>query len=210
VIKVFVADDHAVVREGIKRIFSEVPDSRISGEAGTGQEVIDAIGQEDVDLLILDIAMPGRDGLDVLRQVKALKPKLPVLILSMFPEEQYALRALKSGASGYVTKDSIPNELVNAVRKVLNGGRYVSSSFSEKLLTEMVSDAKTPLHEELSDREMQILRMIASGKTMHAIASELSLSVKTVYTYRARVLDKMGMKNNMELTHYATKHGLVD
>ncbi len=209
-IKVFVADDHAVVREGIKHIFSEVPDIRISGEAGTGQEVIDAIGREDVDLLILDIAMPGRDGLDVLKHVKTLKPKLPVLILSMFPEEQYALRALKSGASGYMTKESIPHELVKAVRKVLNGGRYVSSSFSEKLLTEMVSDARRPLHEALSDREMQILRMIALGKTMRAIASELSLSIKTVYTYRARVLDKMGMQNNMELTHYATKHGLVD
>jgi DNA-binding NarL/FixJ family response regulator len=135
---------------------------------------------------------------------------MPVLILSMFPEEQYALRALKSGASGYLTKDSIPNELVKAVRKVLKGGNYISSSFSEKLLTEINSNASKPLHETLSDREFQIMRMIASGKTMNEIADELSLSSKTVYTYRSRILEKMGMKNNMEMTHYATKYGLID
>jgi two-component system invasion response regulator UvrY len=209
-IKILVADDHAVVREGIKHIFSELPDLHIAGEASNGQEVLDNIRKQDYDLLLLDIAMPGRDGLEILKEIKAWKPKLPVLILSMFPEEQYALRAIKSGASGYLTKVSIPNELVKAVRKILRGGNYVSSSFSENLLTELASDRKKPLHETLSDREYQIMRMIASGKTINKISDELSLSVKTVYTYRARILEKMGMNNNMELTHYATKHGLID
>jgi len=209
-IKILVADDHAVVREGIKHIFSEIPDINITGEARNGQEVLENIGKQDYDLLLLDIAMPGRDGLEILKEIRMQKPKLPVLILSMFPEEQYALRALKSGASGYMTKDSIPNELVKAVRKILRGGNYVSSSFSDKLLTELTSDIKKPLHETLSDREYQIMRMIASGKTMNEIANELSLSSKTVYTYRARILEKMGMKNNMELTRYTTKHGLID
>jgi len=209
-IKILVADDHAIVREGIKHIFSEIPDINITGEASNGQEVLENIGKQDYDLLLLDIAMPGRDGLEILKEIRMQKPKLPVLILSMFPEEQYALRALKSGASGYMTKDSIPNELVKAVRKILRGGNYVSSSFSDKLLTELTSDIKKPLHETLSDREYQIMRMIASGKTMNEIANELSLSSKTVYTYRARILEKMGMKNNMELTRYTTKHGLID
>jgi two-component system, NarL family, invasion response regulator UvrY len=209
-IKVMIADDHAVVREGVKHIFSETPDIKVAGEAANGKEVLENIGKHEYDLLLLDIAMPGRDGLDILKEIKVQKPKLPVLILSMFPEEQYALRALKSGASGYLTKDSIPNELVKAVRKVLRGGNYISSSFSEKLLTEITSNITKPLHETLSDREFQIMRMIACGKTMNEIADELSLSSKTVYTYRARILEKMGMKNNMEVTHYATKHGLID
>lgn len=209
-IKVFIADDHAVVREGIKHIFSEAPEIHVAGEASNGQEVLETIWEKNYDLLLLDIAMPGRDGLEVLKEVKMQKPKLPVLILSMFPEEQYALRALKSGASGYLTKDSIPNELLKAVRKVLRGGIYISSSFSEKLLTDLASDIKKPLHEMLSDREFQIMRMIAKGKTINEIADELSLSAKTVYTYRARILDKMVMKNNMELTHYVTKYGLID
>lgn len=209
-IRICVADDHAVVREGIKHIFAETADLRVVGEAAHGGEVLEKIGKQEYDLLILDIAMPGRDGLEVLSDVKTRNPRLPVLILSMFPEEQYALRALKSGASGYMTKDSIPHELVKAVRKILSGNKYVSSSFSEKLLTEIADDVRKPLHEVLSNREFQIMRMIASGKTMNEIADELSLSSKTVYTYRARILEKMGMKNNMELTHYATKHGLVD
>jgi len=209
-IRIFIADDHSVVREGVKHIFSETPDIEIAGEAANGQEVLENIGKRDYDLLLLDIAMPGRDGLEILKEIKMQKPKLPVLILSMFPEEQYALRALKSGASGYLTKASIPNELVKAVRKILRGGTYISSAFSEKLLTEITSDVTKPLHETLSDREFQIMKMIASGKTMNDIADELSLSSKTVYTYRARILDKMGMKNNMELTHYATKHVLID
>jgi two-component system, NarL family, invasion response regulator UvrY len=209
-IRIFIADDHAVVREGLKHILSEMPDVLVAGEAGNGQEVLEKVGRKEYDLILLDIAMPGRDGLEVLKDLKLQKPKLPVLILSMFPEEQYALRALKSGASGYLTKDSIPDELIKAVRKVLKGGKYVSSSFSDKLLFSFDSDAEKPIHETLSDREYQVLRMIGSGKTLQSIADELSLSVKTISTYRTRILEKMGMKNNAELTHYAIKRHLVD
>jgi len=209
-IRIFIADDHAVVREGLKHILSEMPDVLIAGEAGNGQEVLEKVGRKDYDLILLDIAMPGRDGLEILKDLKLQKPKLPVLILSMFPEEQYALRALKSGASGYLTKDSIPDELIKAVRKILNGGKYISSSFSEKLLFSFDSDVEKPIHETLSDREYQVMRMIASGKTLQGIADELSLSVKTISTYRSRILEKMGMKNNAELTHYAIKLNLVD
>ena len=209
-IRIFIADDHAVVREGLKHILSEMPDVLVAGEAGNGQEVLEKVGRKDYDLILLDIAMPGRDGLEILKDLKLQKPKLPVLILSMFPEEQYALRALKSGASGYLTKDSIPDELIKAIQKIVRGGKYISSSFSEKMLFSFDSDAEKPLHETLSDREYQVMRMIASGKTLKEIADELALSVKTVSTYRSRILDKTGMKNNVELTHYAVKHRLVD
>ena len=209
-IKVLIADDHAVVREGVKHILSEMPDMLIAGEAGRGQEVLEKVGKNEYDLILLDIAMPGRDGLEILKDLKLQKPKLPVLILSMFPEEQYALRALKSGASGYLTKDSIPDELIKAIQKIVRGGKYISSSFSEKMLFSFDSDAEKPLHETLSDREYQVMRMIASGKTLKEIADELALSVKTVSTYKSRILDKTGMKNNVELTHYAVKHRLVD
>jgi len=209
-IKVLIADDHAVVREGVKHILSEMPDMVIAGEAGRGQEVLEKVGKNEYDLILLDIAMPGRDGLEILKDLKLQKPKLPVLILSMFPEEQYALRALKSGASGYLTKDSIPDELIKAIQKIVRGGKYISSSFSEKMLFSFDSDAEKPLHETLSDREYQVMRMIASGKTLKEIADELALSVKTVSTYKTRILDKTGMKNNVELTHYAVKHRLVD
>jgi DNA-binding NarL/FixJ family response regulator len=209
-IKILIADDHAVVREGVKHILTEMPDMVIAGEAGKGQEVLEKVGKNEYDLILLDIAMPGRDGLEILKDLKLQKPKLPVLILSMFPEEQYALRALKSGASGYLTKDSIPDELIKAIQKIVRGGKYISSSFSEKMLFSFDSDAEKPLHETLSDREYQVMRMIASGKTLKEIADELALSVKTVSTYRSRILDKTGMKNNVELTHYAVKHRLVD
>jgi len=209
-IRIFIADDHAVVREGLKHILSEMPDVFVAGEAGNGQEVLEKVGRKEYDLILLDIAMPGRDGLEILKDLKLQKPKLPVLILSMFPEEQYALRALKSGASGYLTKDSIPDELIKAIQKIVRGGKYISSSFSEKMLFSFDSDAEKPLHETLSDREYQVMRMIASGKTLKEIADELALSVKTVSTYRSRILDKTGMKNNVELTHYAVKHRLVD
>ena len=209
-IKILIADDHAVVREGVKHILSEMPDMLIAGEAGRGQEVLEKVGKNEYDLILLDIAMPGRDGLEILKDLKLQKPKLPVLILSMFPEEQYALRALKSGASGYLTKDSIPDELIKAIQKIVRGGKYISSSFSEKMLFSFDSDAEKPLHETLSDREYQVMRMIASGKTLKEIADELALSVKTVSTYKSRILDKTGMKNNVELTHYAVKHRLVD
>jgi two-component system invasion response regulator UvrY len=209
-IKILIADDHAVVREGVKHILSEMPDMVVAGEAGRGQEVLEKANKNKYDLILLDIAMPGRDGLEILKELKLQLPQLPVLILSMFPEEQYALRALKSGASGYLTKDSIPDELIKAIRKIVRGGKYVSSSFSDKMLLSFDSKDEKPLHEILSDREYQVLRMIVAGKSLQEIADELALSVKTVSTYRSRILDKTGMKNNVELTHYAVKHRLVD
>lgn len=209
-LRILITDDHAVVREGVKHILSEMPDPVIADEAGRGQEALEKVGKNEYDMILLDIAMPGRDGLEILKDLKLQKPKLPVLILSMFPEEQYALRALKSGASGYLTKDSIPDELIKAIQKILRGGKYISSSFSEKMLLSFDIDAEKPLHETLSDREYQVMRMIASGKTLKEIADELALSVKTVSTYRSRILDKTGMKNNAELTHYSFKHRLVD
>ena len=209
-IRILIADDHAVVREGVKSILSEVPDITVAGEAANGQEALEKIAQKAYDLVLMDIAMPGRDGLEILKEIKAQKPKLPVLVLSMFPEEQYAMRALKSGASGYLTKESIPDELIKAVRKITQGGKYISSSFSEKFILSMDSDTERPPHESLSDREYQVMRMIASGKTLKEIAEALFLSVKTVSTYRARILEKMGMKNNAELTHYAIKKNIVD
>ncbi|MFZ5908119.1 MAG: response regulator [Nitrospirota bacterium] len=207
--KILIADDHAVVREGVKHILSDMRDAVIS-EACNGQEVLEALRKNDYDLILLDIAMPGKDGLDTLKDIKIEKPKAKVLILSMFPEEQYALRALKSGASGYLTKESIPEELINAIRKVLRGGKYVSSEFSDKLLLSLDSDAEKAAHETLSNREYQVMRMIASGKTLSEIADELFLSVKTVSTYRSRILEKMNLKNNAEIMHYAVRNGLME
>lgn len=207
--KILIADDHAVVREGVKHILSDMRDAVIS-EACNGQEVLEALRKNDYDLILLDIAMPGKDGLDTLKDIKIEKPRAKVLILSMFPEEQYALRALKSGASGYLTKESIPEELINAIRKVLRGGKYVSSEFSDKLLLSLDSDAEKAAHETLSNREYQVMRMIASGKTLSEIADELFLSVKTVSTYRSRILEKMNLKNNAEIMHYAVRNGLME
>lgn len=207
-IQILVADDHSIVREGLKHIISDMPEAAVS-EAGNGQEVLDAIRKKDFDLILLDIAMPGKDGLDVLRDVKSEKPQTKVLILSMFPEEQYALRAMKSGASGYLTKESIPEELLKAIRKILQGGKYISADFSDKLLLSLDNDTGKPIHETLSNREYQVLRMIASGKTISEIAKELFLSVKTVSTYRSRILEKMNLKNNAEIMHYAVRNKLI-
>lgn len=208
-ISILIADDHSVVREGVKHILSDMPEAVLS-EAGNGQEALDKIQKKDYDLVLLDIAMPGKDGLDVLRDIKSGKPHTKVLILSMFPEEQYALRALKSGASGYLTKESIPEELIKAIRKILRGGKYISSEFSDKILSSFDNDAEKPVHESLSNREYQVMRMIASGKTLSEMADELFLSVKTVSTYRTRILEKMNLKNNAEIMHYAVKNSLVE
>ena len=209
-IKIFIGDDHAIVREGLKQIVAETSDMVVAGEAANGQQVLEQVGKDDWDLILLDIAMPGRGGLDILKQLRRERPKLPVLMLSMYPEEQYAVRALKAGASGYLTKESAPEELIAAIRKVSLGGKYVSSSLAEKLAVYLETDTEKPAHEMLSDREYQVMLMIASGKTAKQIADELSLSVKTVSTHRARTLEKMGMKNNAEITYYAIKKGLVD
>jgi len=209
-IRVFVVDDHAVVREGLKSIISENPGMTVSGEAADGNQALQMLGQAECDVVLLDITMPNKSGLDVLKQLHSETPRLPVLVLSMHPENQFAVRVLKRGASGYMTKESAPVELVGAIKKVLAGGRYVSPSLAEKLATYLSADGQKPPQEKLSDREFQVLRLIASGKIVSEIAKELSLSVKTISTYRSRILEKMGMKNNAELMHYAMQHQLVE
>lgn len=208
--RILIADDHAIFRHGLRQILEENPELTVVGEASNGQEVLDQVWKHDCDLLLLDISMPGMNGLEALKQLRSQKPKLRVLVLSMYPEEQYAIRALKAGASGYITKASASEELMEAIRKVSMGGRYVSASLAERLLLDLETDTDRPLHEALSDREYQVLCMIASGKTVSDIAEELCLSVKTVSTHRVRILEKMKMKNNAELTNYAIKHKLID
>ena len=208
--RVLIADDHAVFRRGLKETIGEAFPKATFGEAKTAQEAVEAVRRHDWEIVILDISMPGLSGLDILDDLRRLRPKLPVLFLSMYPEEQYARRVLKSGAAGYLTKDSIPEELKEAVRRILAGGRYVSASLAEKLAFDLRREADTPIHELLSDREFQVLRMIASGKTVKQIADEISLSVKTVSTYRARILEKTGMKTTAELIRYAFQAQLVD
>lgn len=208
-IKILIADDHAVVRKGVRYILSELPDDVAASEAGDSYEVIDKIRKDDYDLVLLDIAMPGKDGLETLKEIKIEKPKLPVLILSMFPEEQFALRALKSGASGYLTKESIPEELIKAIQKILRGGKYISEFFSDEILLAFDRDVEKLPHETLSDREYQVMLMIATGKTRKEIAEKLFLSVKTISTYRTRILEKMGMKTNADLTNYVNQHKLI-
>ena len=207
--KILLADDHAVVRHGLKQILTDAFKRATYGEARNAQEALDLVWKQDWDVVVLDITMPGRSGLDVLREIKQSKPRMPVLVLSMHPENQFAVRVLKSGASGYMTKESAPDELVGAVKKVMAGGRYVSHSLAENLAASLSVTQRAP-QEKLSDREFQVLRLIASGKMVMDIARELSLSVKTISTYRSRVLEKMGMKNNAELMHYAIQHRLVE
>ncbi len=209
-IKVLIADDHAVVRSGLKQILAETPDIVVAGEATNGREVLEKLEKQHWDVLVLDITMPGRSGLEILKDIKLLKPELPVLVLSMHAEEQFATRTLKAGASGYLNKESAPEELVKAIRKVCAGGKYVSATQAERMVGELTGDAGKLPHELLSDREYEVLRLIASGKTPTQIASELSLSVKTVSTYRTRILEKMNLATNAQLTHYAIKGGLVE
>jgi DNA-binding NarL/FixJ family response regulator len=208
-IKVLIADDHPIVRQGLHQILKETSEIVVTGEASNGAEVLDETSKNEYDVVLLDISMPGRSGLDILRQLKREKPDLHVLILSTYPEEQYAVRALKDGASGYLTKASAPEELITAIKKVALGRKYVSSALAEKLAFALEEDTQKPPHETLSDREYQVMCMIASGKTVNEIAKELALSVKTISTYRARILEKMKMKNNAEITFYAIKQGLV-
>jgi len=208
-IKVLIADDHAVVRSGLKQILAETPDIVVAGEATNGREVLEKLEAQSWDVLVLDITMPGRSGLEILKDVKHLKPGLPVLVLSMHAEEQFATRTLKAGASGYLNKESAPEELVKAIRKVCSGGKYVSATQAERMVGELTGDVDKLPHQLLSDREYEILCLIASGKTPTQIATGLSLSVKTVSTYRARILEKMNLTTNAQLTHYAIKSGLV-
>jgi two-component system invasion response regulator UvrY len=209
-IKLLIADDHAIVREGLKQIVAETPDMTVVDEASTGYEVLDKVRCNDYTVVVLDISMPGGDGLNILKQLRKAKPKIPILVLSVHPVDQYAVRALKAGAAGYLTKESAPDELITAIRRVSGGRKYVGSLLAEKLAAELESDREKSLHETLSDREYQVMRMIASGKRVKDIAEELCLSIKTISTYRSRILEKMRMKSNSELTHYAIKRGLVE
>jgi len=208
-IRVLIADDHPIVREGLKQVIEKSPDMRVAGEAESGQEALDLVAREDWDVLILDFSMPGKSGLDVLRGVRSERPKLPVLVLSMHPEAELAPRLLKAGASGYLNKESAPKELVNAIRKLHDGGRYVSPALAEKLAADLAGGADRPPHELLSDREYQVLLSIAAGKTAHDVAADLSISVKTVRTYRDRIMEKLALTNDVELTRYALEHRLV-
>lgn len=207
--RILITDDHAVVRQGLKQILAEEFKRAEFGEASNVQEAIDKVWKETWDVVVLDITMPGRSGLEVLKEIKKSRPKLPVLMLSMHPEDQFAVRLLKIGASGYMTKESAPNELVGAVKKVVAGGRYVSPALAEKMASYLAIDVQTPPHERLSDREFLVLRSIASGRTPTTIAKDLGLSVKTISTYRMRILEKMSMANNAELTHYAIQNNLL-
>ena len=209
-LRILIADDHPVVRQGLRQTIAETSDMVVVDEAGNGWEVLSKVRASSYDVVLLDISMPGRSGLDILKELKDERPGLPVLILSIHPEEQYALRAFKAGASGYLTKESAPDELVAAIRKISTGGKYVSSSLAEILASELGTSNEELSHETLSNREYQVMRMIALGKTVTETAEELSLSVKTVSTYRSRILEKMKMKNNAEITYYAVKNRLVD
>jgi DNA-binding NarL/FixJ family response regulator len=208
--KILIVDDHEVLRDGVKRVFDKQPGKATFGEASTVPEAIRLVREEDWDVVVLDISLGDRSGLEVLKELKQIRPRLPVLILSMHSEEQFVRRALKAGASGYITKDSPRAELVKAVNKVMTGGRYISPAVAEKLIFDLEIGTGQPPHEALSDREFEVLRLIASGKTVSEIASVLSLSDSTISTYRARILEKMGMKTNAELTYYAIRNNLVE
>ncbi len=209
-IRVLIADDHAIVRQGLRQILSDTPDLTVAGEAENGVQAVQLVRSGEWDVVLMDVSMPDRNGIDALKLIKKENPRLPVLILSMYPEEQYAIRALKAGASGYLTKQSAPDLLVTAIRQVASGKKYVSPSLAEELANAIGEDTERPAHEKLSDREYQTLCMIASGKTPTEIAEALNLSVKTVSVYRARLLEKMHLRNNAELTHYELKHGLAE
>lgn len=209
-IKILIADDHAIVREGLKQIVAEEKDILVAGEAENATRLMELLEKEKWSLVVLDINMPGKSGLEALKDIKQLYPDLPVLILSMFSEDQYGLRAIKAGASGYLKKVSAPTELVAAIKKIVTGGKYINPSLAEKLAEKFGGKEKELLHEKLSDREYQIMCNIALGKTAGEIAQELSISVNTVYTYRNRILDKMSMKSNVELTQYVLGNKLVE
>lgn len=208
-LKILIADDHAIFREGLKQVIATTANMEVADEVADGMEVLARIRENDYDMLILDISLPGRSGLDILPEIKSFRPKLPVLILSMHPEEQYALRAMKLGASGYLTKGSSSQELIDALYKISMGKKYVSESLAETLASRLAADGDGPLHERLSDREFQVMGMIAAGFTPKRIADDLMVGIKTVNTYRARILQKMGMKCNADLVRYAVQHNLI-
>jgi two-component system invasion response regulator UvrY len=208
-VQILIADDHPIVRMGLRQILEETMGSIDVDEAENGQSALDKAAKQHYDIMLLDIAMPGLNGLDALKLLRTQCPKLPVLMLSMYPEDLYAVRALRAGAAGYLTKSSAPDELFSAIEKILSGKKFVSASLAERLALELEGNNRERPHENLSDREYQVMLLIASGKTISDIAQDLSLSVKTVSTYRTRILEKMNMKSNAELIHYALKSGLI-
>lgn len=208
-IKILIADDHAVVRQGVKRILADHPDLQVAGEAENGHEVLERIRQTDWDIVLLDMSMPGRNGLELIKQIKTERSRLPILVFSMNQASQYAVRTLKAGASGYLTKDSPPAELAGAIRKVAQGGRYVTPEVAEKLAEQVLAAHQGLPHERLSDREYQIFELLVAGMNVSQIAATLSLSIKTVSTHKAHILEKMDMDNTTELIRYAIRHRLA-
>lgn len=208
--RILLVDDHAVVRAGFRRILSDVYEDLECGEASNGTDAMAQIRGSTWDLVVLDISLPGRSGLEILKEIRQLRPRLPVLVSTMYAEDQYALRSFRAGASGFVTKGSDPEDLVHAVQKILDGGKYMSPGLAEHLATRLVSDSGRPLHESLSDRELQVLRMLASGMSVKEIGFELNLSEKTISTYRTRILEKMNMRTAAQLMRYAIRTDLVD
>jgi DNA-binding NarL/FixJ family response regulator len=209
-IKVLIADDHAIVRQGLKQILADIPDMEVFGEASSGDEALKFIRSGGCDVMLLDIAMPGKNVLELIKLAKYQSPHLPILILSMYPEDQYAVRMLRAGADGYLTKESAPEQLVEVIRKVAGGGKYISPTMAEKLVAELSPYQEKPLHTTLTDREFQVFRGICAGKTITDLAQQMTLSAKTISTYRARLMKKMNMSKNAEIIHYAFKHDLFD
>jgi DNA-binding NarL/FixJ family response regulator len=209
-INVLIADDHALIREGLKKILNGEPDMKVVGEASNAVELFKLLEPLVVNIVLLDITMPGESGLDALKELRQKHFHLPVLILSFHPEHRFAVRALKAGAAGYLTKESAAEEVVQAIRKIVGGGKYVSAALAEQLATELDDEGGKPLHETLSDREFQVMRLIAAGKKNSEIAEELSVTLSTVNTYRIRILEKMKMQSNVELSRYAVEHGLIE
>ena len=209
-IRIVIADDHEIVRAGLKQIISDDEDMEVLGESNNGENLIELVKKNDYDVVLLDLKMQGISGIDVIKHIKVIKPDLPIIVLSMHAEDQYAVRTIKAGASGYLTKETAAENLVSAVRRVVAGGKYISPTLAETLADSVAGGGTDLPHEKLTDREFQVMCMIASGKTVSEIGSELFLSVKTISTYRQRVLEKMNMKNNSELTHYAIKNNLLD
>lgn len=209
-IRVLVVDDHNLIRQGIKQILEDTLDIRVAGEASTGHEALEKIRERDWDVVLMDISMPDGSGFETMSQVRSLHPNLPVLMLSMHPEEEFAIRAFRSGASGYLGKDTAANELISAIRKVASGGKFVTPAVAEKLAAQIDITTRSQPHETLSQREFQVFLLLASGKSVSEIADEISLSVKTVSTYRSRILEKMGLRTNAQLTRYAIDNHLVE
>lgn len=209
-IKVFLADDHDLIREGLKKILRRETDITIAGEAGEPKGIIEAVQELDIDVLVLDLTFPEKSGLDILKEIKEIKPMLPVLILSMHPEERFATRAMKAGAAGYMTKETASEELLQAIRKVYYNGTYLSSSLKKKMDAGRKKDDDRLPHESLSDREFQVLRLMAAGKTQSDIAGELQLGISTINTYRSRILEKLQLSSTIELIHFAIVNKLID